>query len=919
MSNRLGDFSNTSNGSGAPTAFSNRRGVSGNNRSRQLGSRNLDQRALRAHAIAQEAFNQAGSYFHQHPVNNRGSAPSYSYQYGAAPFYAGMIGPQGTLDTYESMSDGTYEFVDGQDQAGGAAARAQNSASAPRQRPTLSTAASTCEEAHYLRNTLFSKKALFSNNPNATTSFWVLPDSFFVLIAPSRYGISFFSGREWSVDESETFRLKEESWSLELPKAVIERINRLGRRVRFNGADQTWRLNGVPSFICIEGSWNARPHTRGQEIDLPGLILRGGTQDHGDFTVRVLPAVWETMPQTPELRGFRFDHAQAQFKLWVHEKNAGALAMAKRSLKDEIEHLHRLNLFFSSFEEAFWAFSSNGHILPKTERGSIDIKGLQSWASLIKPDLFPDLASDYQELSKQVKTYVKNKPQRKDLEKALLNGFKKFFHHFPRDAHFSPMSIFAKSFKEASEAFNQNRELVRNSRGHVDEKELRNWQKVITKAYLYLQTPYRDLPAVTKSAKDYFQLKKEMKKLGRKKDDASKAKMKELREKQAQLELSLNEGFGHFFRSQESALAGSRALITTGVTQAIAIRKRKLEQYQFFNLCASGLGDFRIQEYLQDRREEGRVRVEIWLNLVSEHSAGNHSRPLCQAYESYLNGRGDLQAVVDLFAQFFNRHVARLSATDKQAFIEKLKEGINPPRSFTDTTVQINYRKPLSAQELKIIVRLERLNQVRKLASERPFLEGLFLTDELLQGFKDLCQKVSTYMVKKAKTIKTIDHKWVEGFSEQVPVERYGDPYNNYNQPYRGTNSVQEVYHHLSNIMQYFGNLHTKIQQGNNEADFLRGPLLAEECSLLSEMYAFLSHMAFELKVPFSWDTHKAIHKHSKQIRTAEKALREGANGYSLHKRISHSGEALWTIVKNGERSSDIDQENQVHAGVYCR
>lgn len=438
---------------------------------------------------------------------------------------------------------------------------------------------------------------------------------------------------------------------------------------------------------------------------------------------------------------------------------------------------------------------------------------------------------------------------------------------------------------------------------------------MITKADLYLQAPYPS--ALIKSTQDYFQLKEEKSNLGRKKDDDYQARIKELGGKQQLLEDSLETGFGQFFR--ESALAGSKAPITTGVTQAIAMRKRKLEQYHFFNLCASGRGHFCIQEYLQDR-EEGRVHVETWLNLVSKRSAGNHSIPLCQVCGSYLNGIGELQAVVDHFVQYFDR-VASLSAPDKQAFIEKLKEDIQPPRSFTDTTVQIKYRKLLTVQELQIIVRLERLNQVRKLASEKPFLEGLSLTDEDLQRFKHLCQKVSKYMVKKAQLIKTVDYMWEDRDGElvQVRVERDGDPDNNYNQPYSGTNSAQEVYHHLSNIMQHFDTLHTKTLQGDNEAGFFTGPLLAEECLLLSEMYASLSHMALQLKIPFSWDTHKAIHKHGKQIRTAEKALREDAHGYSLHKRIFHSGEVLWTVVKNGQSSPDIDQENDAHTGVYCR
>lgn len=222
---------------------------------------------------------------------------------------------------------------------------------------------STFHNSHYLRTELFPvRRTRQFQDTSCTAYMYVLPEGFLIFLT-SNHGLPFFADRMGSVDSSEVCRLQEEYCDkIHLSAESITKLKQLSKQVTFDGNPQEWELNRVPPFICFEGVWNPKLNPRGSPVNWDELIARGSSHQHQTFQLTPLPANWASIPQTPGLRGYSFNHTQVRFNIWVHEKNTNVIRREREGLQARIDNFQRLIKFIKDFELPSFLFRSNGKL-----------------------------------------------------------------------------------------------------------------------------------------------------------------------------------------------------------------------------------------------------------------------------------------------------------------------------------------------------------------------------------------------------------------------------------------------------------------------------------------------------------------------------------------------------------------------------
>lgn len=308
---------------------------------------------------------------------------------------------------------------------------------------------------------------------------YVLPEGFLIFLTSNR-GLPFFSDRMGSVDSSEVCRLQEEYCDkIHLSPESIAKLKQLPKQVTFDENLQEWELDGVPPFICFEGVWNPTLNPRGAPVNWDELIERGTSHQHQTFQLTPLPATWTSIPQTPGLKGYSFNHTQIRFNIWVHEKNANVIGREREGLQARIDNFQQLIKFIKDFELPSFSFRSTGN-LPLNRRNDTDFNTLEAWAALTAQIPFPSLREAFPELSQQVREFRRSASEPNRV--ALVEAFKKFFVELPQEAHFATDFTLSDLFSTASNEFNSSgRDLVR-SNGFIDIKNLAEWLQMLQHA-----------------------------------------------------------------------------------------------------------------------------------------------------------------------------------------------------------------------------------------------------------------------------------------------------------------------------------------------------------------------------------------------------------------------------------------------------
>ncbi|RDD45004.1 hypothetical protein TrispH2_003209 [Trichoplax sp. H2] len=298
------------------------------------------------------------------------------------------------------------------------------------------------------------------NTKVVTTYLYVLPDGFFVLLSASK-GLPFYDGRMGSVDSSGVNKIQEGMCgTLALSSTALDSLKRKAKVVdvyKKNASkwcfdrQEEWELDGIPPFICFAGKWNEERNLLGTTtVDWETLITEKQPLHHPFFVLERLSATWNESSTSPNFRGFRFDHPDCQFKIWVHEKNPRALQSALNDLEKQIKEFNKILDFCKKFESAAFTFLST-QSFPTTHEGDIDWEALKGWGSLAREIPFPHLKSRYSDVFELLRSYEQN--QTEDRRQALEAAFKKFFQNLPYEAHFPTENVMAETFRKAFSAF----------------------------------------------------------------------------------------------------------------------------------------------------------------------------------------------------------------------------------------------------------------------------------------------------------------------------------------------------------------------------------------------------------------------------------------------------------------------------------
>ncbi|EDV29492.1 uncharacterized protein TRIADDRAFT_51891 [Trichoplax adhaerens] len=281
-----------------------------------------------------------------------------------------------------------------------------------------------------------------------TPYLYVMRDGFFVLLSANQ-GLPFYEGRMGSVDSSGVNEIQEEMCgTFALSSTALDSLKRKAKVVdvyKKNASNrwcfdrqEEWELNGIPPFICFAGKLHKDDPRGTKTVDWETLIRQEQPLHHRDFVLKRLSATWNESSTNSNFRGFRFDHPDCQFKIWVHEKNRRALKSELNGLKKQIEEFNKILDFCKKFESAAFTFLST-QSFPTTDAGEIDWTALKGWGSLAQEIPFPHLKTRYPNLSEQVSSYEEN--QTEDERQALEAGFNEFFKTLPYKAHFPTENV----------------------------------------------------------------------------------------------------------------------------------------------------------------------------------------------------------------------------------------------------------------------------------------------------------------------------------------------------------------------------------------------------------------------------------------------------------------------------------------------
>ena len=860
-----------------------------------------------------------------------------------------------------------------------------------------------CETSTF-RNAIFLKEQLFPRNngygalENSVSAYlYVLPDGFFVFLSVNER-LPFFTNRMGSVDGSEVCKMQEEfCGSFSVSAEAIARLKVLAKQVAFDGAQKEWELEGVPPFICMEGQWNDRLNRRGGAVDWEGLIKQGLTQEHEAFSLKLLPATWTTKKETPDLRGFSFNHSESRFNIWVHEKNTQALKSAQRALGEEKKFFQTLIDYLCSFEEAAYSFFRDGLSNP------LQIQKRVGLATRGSP--FLHLTAPYKDLAEKLKSYRKSKKEEK--KESLKQRFREFFITLPRIAHFEADSILTGKFNACFRSFQESgNDLVRKN-GYVDIKALREWTDMIQRVF-YCFDSTEETKSLIADCNSYLAIHEQLRK---KPDNAE-----ELRNQQVALEPTLKKGYALFFEKYKKIMRGKGKFVQH-LEREIGEKQKTEAQLKAYMLCEQDLVspflfdhqggvDVKIlaswddifggavpdsKEYLQKSKqlkngsnsrvesrrlkerldelypviiegysqlfaegfedaigvlvrgylvEEGgalkKISLKVWTDILKlSRVQSERCQELIDNCATYLrDSKQDnlVDQIIEGYAWFFGTYMINLPADQKNEWLQVIDKSIKCPRSYTKSTAQIAYYSDLEPSHFHAIIRRNRSRQIAALKSAieshlNDVKNNIDLPVEFCPRLRDLYERVSAFMVRKAQNFKTLEQEWEydkekEGGGEikhqamEIDESEYQFDFDKQlaRQMRNGWPNGRPFAALFNEITSSLFNLHTLVNQVDEEV-YLKSPFLKEEAEITTGLYTLANDMAFLLKVPMTLYLHQELHKHSVQTNKAKKALEEDRY-YSIYKRIGNGGEVLWDIVRKGEKSV-LEKEDTLHTAIF--
>ncbi|QVL55850.1 MAG: hypothetical protein KFB95_01195 [Simkaniaceae bacterium] len=776
---------------------------------------------------------------------------------------------------------------------------------------------STFHNSHYLRTELFPAcRTRELQDAQCTAYMYVLPEGFLIFLTSNR-GLPFFADRMGSIDSSEVCKLQEESCErIHLLPESIAQLKQLSKQVIFDGTPQEWELNGVPPFICFEGVWNPVLNPRGSPVNWDELIARGSSHQHQTFRLTPLPAAWTSIPQTPGLRGYSFNHTQVRFNIWVHEKNSNVIRRESEGLQSRINNFQQLIKFIKDFELPSFLFRSTGN-LPLNRRNNVDFNALESWAALTAQMPFPSLRERFPDLSQQVRELRRSNLEPKRI--ALVEAFRRFFVELPKEAHFATDFTLSALFSTASNEFaSSGRDLVR-SNTFIETKKLTEWLLMLKITQDILGTSPR-LGQLIQDSQDYLDINNQLR--------FRPQNAEELRERKTTLDPELKAGFTWFFQEYARNLRYKGEFIRDleSEIQALEKKQRRLEA---FSLCEQGLGVTPIEELF---RAPGHLSEWVELLKTIRFDLDQRSQQLLQASENYLRNLRNIihpvtpqwhalsEQIIAEYVWFFGAHIPSLPLEARKELLRKCAHFANCPTSYTQSTAQIAYYSKLETRDLYMILRRNRSYQVNQLANAvqshlDDFHNDCDLPEEFCQRLREVCNRTKDFLVRKARSLKTLDHEWFYDDEQGLQIEHKktlsdGNEYDF--APYEGRNA-RNVARLFREITRSLSNLYTLVNQ-TSEKSYLTSPFLQEETLLYEDLYSIANEMFFLLSVPIRWNLRVQLHEHSFQTNRAKKAL-EDEREYLIYKRIGDGGHVYWDIIRDGEVSV-LESQDAVHTAV---
>jgi hypothetical protein len=771
--------------------------------------------------------------------------------------------------------------------------------------------------ANYLRTELFPiSRTREIRDANCTAYMYVLPEGFLIFLTSNR-GLPFFTDRMGSIDSSEVCRLQEEYCErIHLLPESIAQLKQLSKQVTFDGASQEWELNGVPPFICFEGVWNPVLNPRGSPINWDELITRGSSHQHQTFQLTLLPATWTSIPQTPGLRGYSFNHTQVRFNIWVHERNANVIRRESEGLQSRINSFQQLIKFIKDFELPSFLFRSTGN-LPLNRRGNIDFNTLEGWAALTAQMPFPSLRETFPDLSQQVREFRHSNSEPNRL--ALVQAFRRFFTELPQEAHFAIDFTLSDLFSTASNEFlASGRDLVR-SNAFIETKKLTEWLLVL-KLTQDIVGSNPQIDQLIQNSQEYLDINNQLRKHPQ--------NAEELRQRRTLLDPELKAGFTWFFQEYTRKIWDKGAFIRDleGEVQALEKKQRRLNA---FSICEQGLGATDIEELFQT---PGHLSEWIELLKTVRFDLDQRGQNLLQTSEDYLRDLRNIihpitpqwhalsNQVIAEYVWFFGTYIPSLSSESKEKLLKSSAKFANCPTSYTQSTAQIAYYSKLETADLHMILRRNRSYQVNQLAREvqghlNNFHHDCNLPEEFCQRFRQVCDRTKDFLVRKAQSLKTLDHGWFYDDEQGLQVEheeRLSDGSEYDFAPYTGRNA-RDAARLFQETTSALSNLYVLVNQ-TNEKSYLVSPFLQEEALLYEDLYSIANEMFFLLSIPVRWNLRVQLHKHSFQTNRVKRALEDGRE-YLIYKRIGDGGHVYWDIVREGEVSI-LESQDAVHTAV---
>ncbi|MCB1110086.1 MAG: hypothetical protein KDK64_03830 [Chlamydiia bacterium] len=784
------------------------------------------------------------------------------------------------------------------------------------------------ETGNYLADQLFSR---FATRPPNSVEYgaylYAMPKGFMIILCSN--GSHPFFMHLPTIDGTDVKRMRRlERLTLILPLGVHQSIEHLAQRVhvtQLDGleTDEEWTLSGIPPFICVEGRWNAVPEPCGTQIDWASIVQHNLSQRHEAFTLHRVHPRWKHIPQNPHMRGMSYKHSQVGFELWVHEKNTNALGNAQQEIQDQLTRLEKIIDFIKRFEEAAFLFNRT-QALPMTRRGDqVNMAELENWANLTKKIPFPMENNPYVDLPGLVRDFRSPRNQTVEATRVLINHFRAFFENLPWVVHFEVDSVLYEPFFQAQRDFRAaGGTLVRTSEGYINSDILKEWLVLLKKiAHYCVSTP--ELGALVLKMEEYFSIKDQLR--NRRTPEEQK---EQLRTRRQALESLLEKGFQTFFIQYQSDLEMRGRFMTDlrrelqGLQDKQDLQQKRMPYYVF---CERGGGDFDNSGLLllpDGSVDPDKLRECVEIAKLKQWDDAVYSRRLI--VDTLPADAPSIDELVQNFRWFFTDFIPNMEAPDREQFLAELGRWAKCPRSYAESTAQIQFELPVCRQDLLLALRHHRAEQVAKLVGNvdshgRSIRENPALPEPFFRRFQAFYNQVADFVKRKAQGYKietTPEWEFDEKAQQlvQVSVQSPSDG-TEYNFSPCESQNVLDLCQDLKNMQHRLAHLYVAVDQGNRAA-YISSPLLAEEVELMHLFYSLANDMLQHFQVPIDWNFHLILHKKTEEIRRIIAALAE-PDRYVLYKRIGNQGRVEVDILRRGE-ASDLSHMEEYHNSIYA-